>query len=133
MKVVLKHFQASGSWDHNHLRGSSQFGQKKQIRKITAFNKIFERYDSSSLVNYSPLGNNLGAFLALINILSIKKETVSILDFGGGTGLLYHAMVANATCPNKIRWQVVDNQSLSSIGLEHIKSPFKKISYERDY
>ena len=101
----------------------------KQLKKIKGFNELFESYDRGSLVNYSPLGGNLGSLMLLMNVMSMNKNAVKVLDFGGGTGLLYHASMCNAINPDNIEWFVCDNDSLAELGREHIHCDFSKIHY----
>jgi putative methyltransferase (TIGR04325 family) len=106
---------------------------ENQLKKIRGFNELFHKHNRDHLVNLSPLGVNFGPFMLLMNLMSMKKNVVKILDFGGGTGLLYYASMCNAINPNNIEWLVCDNNKLAELGKEHIDCDYSKIEYVNDF
>lgn len=106
---------------------------ENQLKKIRGFNELFGNYKKDNLVNFSSLGVNFGPFMLLMNLMSMNKDVVKILDFGGGTGLLYYSCMCNAINPNKIEWLVCDNNKLAELGKKHINCDYSRIKYVNDF
>ena len=55
---------------------------------------------------------------SIIDNMSIE-ETCKVLDFGGGTGFIYHSIRSFFTNKENVYWDIVDNERLISIGKKY--------------
>jgi putative methyltransferase (TIGR04325 family) len=77
----------------------------------------------SSQQKVLPLGYNagLGCLVFIVNHLSMNNinHTCNVLDFGGGTGFIYHVIKNGFMNPAGVMWHVVDCDRLCYLGSEY--------------
>ncbi|MFK7825082.1 MAG: methyltransferase, TIGR04325 family [Oligoflexales bacterium] len=65
-------------------------------------------------------GVSIQSLSLLINSILAEREQVSVLDFGGGTGLMYHVLERITKSSEKMEWIVFDdNEPLMKLGKEY--------------
>lgn len=94
------------------------------IRKpwIELSRRKLERTKNGCRINFMPtldFGGHLILPCLIINILS-ENQSCNILDWGGGTGIIYHRILPYLMNPENVIWHVVDkNIELYEIGKRH--------------
>ena len=57
--------------------------------------------------------------LLIVNQIS-RTRKCSVLDFGGGTGFVFHVVKKRFTNPANVDWFVLDSESIMNIGREYM-------------
>ena len=100
-----------------------------QLKKIQGVNSTVNQSKSKSFVNYTTHGTSLGSVLTFINLLSKSQEKVRVVDFGGGTGIMYHSCKLNLIEPNKVYWKNIDSDVLAVLAKKNLIFDDTRIEY----
>ncbi len=87
--------------------------------RLTYAEKELEEAIADSEKSNQPLMNSLLIPCLLVNLLTAQRRNCKILDFGGGTGIVYFQLRHHFTYRDSVTWIVTDNNRLIRLGEQY--------------